>query len=69
VVVKTDTGIITVTVEHHSGGFTASFPRNFQRFDVSLLSGENDIAQPQVSLRTDREQQQGKPNACLSRVE
>ena len=29
---KTDTGIITIAVEHHSCGLTASFPCHFQRF-------------------------------------
>ena len=30
--IKTDTGIITVAVEHHPAGLTTGFPRHFQRF-------------------------------------
>lgn len=31
--IKTDTGIITIAVEHYPGWFTADFPGHFQRFD------------------------------------
>ncbi len=30
--IKTDTGIITIAVEHHPAGLTTGFPCHFQRF-------------------------------------
>ncbi len=53
-----------IAVEHHPAGLTTGFPAISSAFMVSLLSGENDMAQPLVFLRTGREQRRGTPSAC-----
>lgn len=44
--IKTDTDIITIAVEHHLAGLTTVSHAICSAFMVSLLSGENDMAQP-----------------------